>query len=356
MKKTITISSIVALALLAGVIMHKDDINAKQNDINKSSKKEVVVEVVTETNDLQDLVYNSKNLDLNKTKSKKVVISDKNTSKSNSSVSETEFIKKYVAQIGVPNKKRKDEINHASRYGDGGFEFEMKRSFREIFGDDLSKEKIQKLIDVSYDIAYRGEIVINDFVYSKLSYIQYLEAINETMRLANEKEKKILTEDEFQKMYEDNGKSAFIDIESMKKNRLLLAFPNVNSKKYNIESAEDLNNYFSEEEKKKLIEIAEWKIKENFKTSAQLEENNNYTWASERRKEIDNLYKNKLKDFLTEEQFDILEGFSNSANTKQQAEVDYEEEEDDIISNTKLDELSDEQKEALERGEAVRVD
>ncbi len=360
MKKTITISSIVALALLTGVIMHKDDANAKQTDANKSSKKEVVAEIVTEVNDSQNLVHDSRNLDLNKTKSKKIVISDKNTSKAKSnSNSSVNFIKNYVAQIGTPNKKQKDKINHASRYGDDGFEFEIKRNFKEMFGDDLSKEKMRKLMETSYEIAYKGEIIINDYMYDKLSYVQYMEALNEAIRIANAKEREILSEEEFQKMYGDEENSGLIDIESMKKNQLLLAFPSINKKKYGIESAEDLDNYFSEEEKKKVIEIAEWKMKENFKTSAQLEENNNYTWASERKKEIEKTYKDKLKNLLTEEQLDILEGAQSSEAKKEEPKIDYEEdddEDDNVILDDALDGLSDEQKEALERGEAVKIE
>ncbi len=350
MKKTITISSIVAITLLTGGIMYYSSAKANQGvDDNKSAKKVLVTEHSAELN-------NSKDLD--SSKQKKVVISDKNTS-SESNNSDVNFIKNYVAQIGAPNEKQKDKINHASRYGDDGFEFEIKRNFKEMFGDDLSAEKMQKLIDISYEIAYRGEIVINDFVYDKLSYIQYLEAINEAIRIANAKEREILSEEEFQKMHEDEENSGLIDIESMKKNQLLLALPSINKKKYGIESAEDLDNYFSEEEKKKVIEIAEWRMKEDFKTSAQLEENNDYTWASRRREEMDILYKNKLKNLLSEEQLDILEGGQSSETKKEEPKIDHEEdddEDDSVILDDALDGLSDEQKEALERGEAVKIE
>ncbi len=333
MKKAILINLIVIITLIVGGLMYYTSAKIKQNVNNKSNKEVLVAD------------KSNKNMNL-----------DKKTS----SESEGDFIKNYVAQIGVPNKKQKDKINHAPRYGDRGFEAEMIDSFKFEFGDDLSEEKIKKLLDITYELAYKHEVILDDYANNKLSRIQVFEAMNENSRQTMEKERKILTDEEFKKMYKEGEDSAFLDIEAIKENEFLMAF-DVNKKKYNIHSAKDLDKHFTEEEKKNALEIVEWRIKEEYKINKQFEKDDNFSLFKKKEDEIEKLYYDKLKSFLTQKQLDILGVRSYESIKKEEEKMRKEiekidEDEDDDIPLDESDGWTKEQRDALNRGEVIRVE
>lgn len=345
MKKTITISSVAIVLLLIGGVSYFSKQKVETNDINRGKILK------------DDTSKFSNILTENDDSSQKLIIENEDniSSDKNISLKDTDSIKDYVVNIGVPSKERKQKINVASRYGELGFEFTITEMLTSISEEKMSDEKLRKLLENAYELAYHGEIILSDYVNGKLSYKDYLRAINESFIISMEKNRKILSSDEFQKMYRDDQNIKEFDIELVMKNRFFTSFPNLNKEKYNIESLNDLESYFSEEEITKIIDIAENRTREEIKIAIKAEnvENYNYNVEDAKMKKIEQDYSNSMKKFLTEEQLDILEGGNNSK--KREKGLDYNDEEEDLISEDDINGLTDEQKEALKIGEVISI-
>ncbi len=352
--RTLTISIALSFALAGGILYYSNTVtNAMAEKRDKSMEK---LDSNSSKKDGNISVSDSKDK-MNKAKLSK---QRKTNSDKNTSLRSEISMRDYISKMGAPSEERKEKINHAPRYGEEGFEFGMKEGLNEIFNGELSEDKMKKIIEVTYELAYHHEIIEEDFADGKLSYIQYFEAMNENGRYIAEKEKKIFSEEEFKIMYEgsDEYKDEF-DIEQIKKNQFISAFSNVNKEKYNIESAEDLDNYFTDEEKAKAIEIAEKRIRADLKLAIQSEnegDNFDFDGADKKRKQMNKEYFDSLRSFLSEEQMDILEGGGNKPKDQGEIEEDYEDDDDNVVENDIIESLTDEQNEALNRGEAIRVE
>lgn len=338
MKKTILVSAFLAVMLIGGVYFLKVK-DKKVNDINLLKNIEI-----SRLNKLNENNTNEVENSLSKVENTKV--------ENILNIKENIFsLKKYIANIGVPNIERKKKINSSERYGDIGFEVAL----HNFLDEDSSDKKINNFINISYEFAYQTEVILNDFANDKLSYIQYMEAMNESHDYIMEKNRKILNEDEFQRMYSEESEK--FNIEEMKKNQMFNFFPNIDKDKYNIDSVDDFGNYFTEEELEKISKVAFEKFRKETKSVIRSENDKSYSdeLVNKNSDEIEKSYISSLKNFLSEEQLEIL-NVSKSNMVHNQDTLDYEDEEDDAVSNELLDGLTEEQKQKLENGETIKID